>query len=77
MLEYPSLLWLTNRTYQVSIDAAEVEKVLTLHELTGHLYHVQGACAITGDGLDEALDHLYGMIVKRRKAKKLTKKQKR
>ena len=73
----PILIVANKQDLPGSIDAAEVEKVLTLHELTGHLYHVQGACAITGEGIDEALDHLYEMITKRRKANKQSKKQKR
>ena len=73
----PILIVANKQDLPGSIDAPEVEKALTLHELTGHLYHVQGACAITGDGLDDGLNHLYEMIVKRRKANKQTKKQKR
>lgn len=41
----------------------------------GHLWHVQPACAITGDGLHEGLEVLYDMIVKRRKLAKERKKK--
>lgn len=57
-------------------DAGEVEKLLNLTELSAsHLYHVQPACAIIGDGLDEGLEHLYQMILKRRKTVKQAKKK--
>jgi len=39
----------------------------TLHN---SLHHVQPACAITGEGLDEGVEALYEMILKRRKLKK-------
>ena len=57
-------------------DAAEVEKLLNLAELSAsHYYHVQPACAIIGDGLDEGLEQLYQMILKRRKTQKQAKKK--
>jgi ADP-ribosylation factor-like protein 4 len=43
----------------------------------GPLYHVQPACAITGDGLDEGMEALYEMILKRRKLAKQCKKKAR
>ena len=59
-----------------ALDASLVEKALGLHELSpGHFWTVQPACAITGEGLDEALEHLYQMILKKRKAHKQTKKK--
>lgn len=54
-------------------DPADIEKALSLSELNA-LYHVQPACAIIGDGLDDGLEHLYEMILKR---KKLAKQQKK
>jgi len=42
---------------------------------SGHLWHVQPACAITGDGLHEGLEVLYEMILKRRKLAKMGKKK--
>jgi ADP-ribosylation factor-like protein 4 len=57
-------------------DAAEVEKLMSLHELSAnHLWHIQPCCAIIGDGLDEGLEHLYQMILKRRKSVKQAKKK--
>jgi ADP-ribosylation factor-like protein 4 len=59
-----------------SLDSAEIEKMLALHELSQqHLWQIQPACAITGEGLDEGLDSLYEMIIKRRKTQKGKKKR--
>lgn len=40
-------------------------------------WHIQPACAITGEGLQEGLDALYEMILKRRKLLKVHKKKAR
>lgn len=37
----------------------------------------QPACAITGEGLDDALEHLYDMIHKQRRLAKTNKKRPR
>ncbi|GJQ68463.1 ADP ribosylation factor [Oryctes borbonicus] len=64
-------------------EPRELEKLLGLLELGGsgapggHLWHVQPACAITGDGLHEGLEVLYEMILKRRKLAKQCKKKTR
>ncbi|EFA01144.1 ADP-ribosylation factor 3-like Protein [Tribolium castaneum] len=59
-------------------EPRELEKLLGLTELSnGHLWHVQPACAITGDGLQEGLEVLYEMILKRRKLAKMSKKKTR
>lgn len=42
-----------------------------------HMWHVQPACAITGDGLHEGMEALYEMILKRRKLAKQCKNKKR
>ncbi|CAL1266945.1 ADP-ribosylation factor-like protein 4C [Argiope bruennichi] len=58
-------------------DPFEIEKILGLgSELgPGHLWHVQPACAIIGDGLEEGLEILYEMILKRRRQLKQAKKK--
>jgi ADP-ribosylation factor-like protein 4 len=71
-------------------EPKELEKLLGLHELGGgqnssscgggspvHMWHVQPACAITGDGLHEGMEALYEMILKRRKLAKQCKNKKR
>lgn len=69
-------------------EPRELERLLGLHELgqqgqaavaagqpSAHMWHVQPACAITGDGLHEGMEALYEMIVKRRKMAKQNKKK--
>lgn len=57
-------------------DPRDIERLLGLHELgPNHLWHIQPACAIIGDGLDEGLEALYEMIVKRRRLAKQSKKK--
>lgn len=58
-------------------DSDEVAKLMNLNELTsaGHLWHIQPCCAIIGEGLDDGLEQLYQMILKRRKALKAAKKK--
>ncbi|KAK9503205.1 hypothetical protein O3M35_011823 [Rhynocoris fuscipes] len=59
-------------------EPKELEKLLGLHELAGsHMWSVQPACAITGEGLFEGVDALYEMILKRRKLAKQVKKKAR
>jgi ADP-ribosylation factor-like protein 4 len=46
----------------------EIEKELGLHELgPGQLWHLEPACAVTGEGLDVALESILQLIVKRKK----------
>ncbi|XP_018332165.1 ADP-ribosylation factor-like protein 4C [Agrilus planipennis] len=64
-------------------EPRELEKLMGLTELAGsstpggHLWHVQPACAITGEGLQEGIEALYEMILKRRKLTKMNKKKSR
>lgn len=69
--QVPILILANKQDLPGARDPKEIEKHLGLHELgTGHLYHVQPACAITGEGLDDGLDILYEMIHKRKKHSK-------
>ncbi|MEQ2246794.1 ADP-ribosylation factor-like protein 4C [Ilyodon furcidens] len=59
-----------------ALDVENIERQLALSELSPSTpYHVQPACAIIGEGLDEGMDKLYEMIVKRRKTLKQRKKK--
>ncbi|EFX86726.1 hypothetical protein DAPPUDRAFT_44292 [Daphnia pulex] len=70
--QVPILILANKQDLPGARDPKEIEKHLGLHELgTGHLYHVQPACAITGEGLDDGLDILYEMIHKRKKHSKM------
>ncbi|KAK2714279.1 ADP-ribosylation factor-like protein 4C [Artemia franciscana] len=58
-------------------DTKEIESSLGLNDLgSNQLFHVQSTCAVTGEGLDEGLDALYDMILKRRKCLKAKRKPK-
>ncbi|XP_076330966.1 ADP-ribosylation factor-like protein 4A [Tachypleus tridentatus] len=49
----------------------DIEKHLGLKELgSHHLWHIQPACAIIGDGLGQGLEVLYDMIITARQSKK-------
>ena len=59
---------------------AEVERAMGLAELRlggGRLCGVAPACAITGEGLDVALEQLYNMIIEQRKIVKQNAKKRR
>ena len=74
--QVPILILANKQDLPGARDPKEIEKHLGLHELgPGHLYHIQPACAITGEGLDDGLDVLYEMIGKRKKHTKMNKKK--
>lgn len=79
----PILVLANKQDLRGAREPKELEKMLGLLELGsgsaggGHLWHVQPACAITGDGLHEGIEVLYEMIMKRRKLAKVTKKKTR
>lgn len=57
-------------------SAFQVEKVLTLHELSSStLHHTQGCSALDGQGLQPGLEKLYEMILKRKKMLRHSKKK--
>ena len=75
--QVPILILANKQDLPGAKDPKEIEKHLGLHELsTQHYHHVQPACAITGEGLDEGLDILYDMIHKRKKHSKDHKRKK-
>lgn len=54
-----------------SLECGEVEKLMSLHELpAGQLWHVEPTCAVTGEGLDEAVEKMCELIVKKKKGKR-------
>lgn len=54
-------------------DHIEIARALGLNELPmSHLWHVQPACAVIGDGIEEGLEKLYDMITSRKKLAKLS-----
>ncbi|OXA56983.1 ADP-ribosylation factor-like protein 4C [Folsomia candida] len=71
-LGVPLLLLANKQDLPGAKEPHEIESLLQLRETLPHnsLYHVQPACAITGEGLDEGVEVLYEMILKRRKLRK-------
>ncbi|CAL4096180.1 unnamed protein product, partial [Meganyctiphanes norvegica] len=67
----PPLLLLANKQdLPAAKDPLELAKALGLQELPeSQLWAVAGACAITGEGLDEAMITLKGLVVKSRQNK--------
>ncbi|XP_026576745.1 ADP-ribosylation factor-like protein 4D isoform X2 [Pseudonaja textilis] len=64
----PVLVLANKQDVAHALSVAEVEKHLGLHELyTSTLSHIQGCSAISGLGLQPALEKLYEMILKRKK----------
>ncbi|CAG0898943.1 unnamed protein product [Cyprideis torosa] len=82
----PILVLANKQDLPAARDSSEIEKMLGLHELSGpsgssahfphqqYLWHVQPTCAIIGEGLEEGIDALYEMILKRRKQGKSRKR---
>ncbi|KAF7688360.1 ADP-ribosylation factor-like 4Ca [Silurus meridionalis] len=71
----PLLIIANKQDLPGSLPTSDVEKKLALRELGPSTpYHVQPACAITGEGLHEGMDKLYHMITRRRKTLKQKKK---
>jgi ADP-ribosylation factor-like protein 4 len=59
-----------------SLDCETVGRQLGLHELPpSQLWSLFGACAITGEGLSDAIDAMYELVLKRRKLKLKKKKR--
>jgi len=73
----PLLVLANKQDLRLARSAVDVERLLGVAELRrgttaagGRSCCVRPVCAITGDGLDEALEQLYQMIRDRRKAEK-------
>ena len=49
-------------------DSGEIAELFTLHEIKDHDWHVQGCCALTGEGLDKGLDWLTTKLNNKRGA---------
>lgn len=71
----PILVLANKQDLPAAKDPVEVARLLGLSELSQG-WHVQPACAIIGDGLEEGLEKLYDMIVTRKKLAKNKRKNK-
>lgn len=64
----PVLVVANKQDLRSSLSLAEVERLLALGELGAATpWHLQPACAIIGEGLQEGLEKLHAMIARRRK----------
>ncbi len=52
------LLVLANKQDMCVMSVAEVADRLGMHSIRGREWHIQGTCALTGDGLHEAFNWL-------------------
>ncbi|KAG5264271.1 hypothetical protein AALO_G00251860 [Alosa alosa] len=67
-LGVPVLVVANKQDLRAALPLADVERLLALNELGTHTpWHLQPACAIIGEGLQEGLERLHAMIIKRRK----------
>ncbi|XP_028819463.1 ADP-ribosylation factor-like protein 4A [Denticeps clupeoides] len=72
----PVLVVANKQDLRHALALHEVERMLALNELGAHTpWHLQPACAIIGEGLQEGLERLYAMIVKRRKTMRQQRKK--
>lgn len=74
----PVLILANKQDLDSALSAGEVEKLLAVHELSVHtLHHVQSCSAMDGQGVQQGLERLYDMILKRKKMVKHSKHRKR
>eukprot|EP00096_Caligus_rogercresseyi_P015976 TRINITY_DN8475_c0_g1_i1.p1 TRINITY_DN8475_c0_g1~~TRINITY_DN8475_c0_g1_i1.p1 ORF type:complete len:476 (-),score=120.47 TRINITY_DN8475_c0_g1_i1:478-1905(-) len=67
----PLLVIANKQDLPMSKTAPELERVLELSTIgTSSLWHLEPCCAVTGEGLDIAIDRLHELIIKRRKIQK-------
>ncbi len=75
MSAVPILILANKQDLPEAKDTAELEQALSMSELSlNQLWTIQPCCAITGEGLDVALEQLYELILKRRKLPKVKRK---
>lgn len=67
-LGVPVLVVANKQDLRAALPLSDVERLLALSELGTHTpWHLQPACAIIGEGLQEGLERLHAMIMKRRR----------
>lgn len=75
MSSVPILVLANKQDLPEAKDTSELEQALSMAELgANQLWTIQPCCAITGEGLDVALEQLYELILKRRKLPKVKRK---
>ncbi|XP_041867327.1 ADP-ribosylation factor-like 4ab [Melanotaenia boesemani] len=72
----PVLVVANKQDLRDSLSLAHMAAMLALHELSAATpWHLQPACAIIGEGLQEGLERLHAMIMKRRKIQRQQRKK--
>ncbi|XP_020774082.1 ADP-ribosylation factor-like protein 4D [Boleophthalmus pectinirostris] len=72
----PILLLANKQDLPGAMMPAQVEKALSLHELSSStLHHTQGCSAVDGAGLQPGLDMLHHMILQRRRSQRQSHKK--
>jgi ADP-ribosylation factor-like protein 5B len=56
--EAPILIYANKKDLPSAKNAAQITEAFSLHEIKHHDWHIQGCCALTGEGLEEGLDWL-------------------
>ncbi|XP_035258908.1 ADP-ribosylation factor-like protein 5B [Anguilla anguilla] len=63
-LQNAAVLVLANKQdVKDSMTAAEISQCLTLSSITGHPWHIQACCALTGEGLPASLDWMRSHVL--------------
>ncbi|KAL4659282.1 ADP-ribosylation factor-like protein 5B [Arapaima gigas] len=63
-LQNAAVLILANKQdMKNSMTAAEISKYLTLSSITGHSWHIQACCALTGEGLPASLEWMRSHVL--------------
>lgn len=72
--QIPILILANKQDLPTAMDECKIEAALGLKKELGasHQWHLQPTCAVTGEGLDEGMEMLHGMILQRKKLKKST-----
>ncbi|XP_037113569.1 ADP-ribosylation factor-like protein 4D [Syngnathus acus] len=72
----PVLVLANKQDLDSAMTSSEVEKLLSVHELSSStLHYTQGCSALDGQGLQMGLEKLYEMILKRKKTLRQSKKK--
>lgn len=74
----PVLILANKQDSDSALSVSEVEKLLSVHELSMYtLHHVQACSAVDGRGLQPGLEKLHEMILKRKKMMKHSRNRRR
>ncbi|XP_028675047.1 putative ADP-ribosylation factor-like protein 5C [Erpetoichthys calabaricus] len=57
------LIFANKQDVKNSMTAAEISHILTLTSIKDHAWHVQGCCALTGEGLPAGLEWMRAQIM--------------